>query len=164
MNDLGELQKLINRAAKELPDKVLRIIGVEGINFIQKNFRDEAFTDTSKNKWQQRKTEDSEGRDITRYRTNRKGREGRPNKYGSSVKDRALLVGEATGGDKLKNSIRYKVTKGSSQVSFYTYKEYAERHNEGLDDMPQRQFMGKSAYLNVQISKKVNKELDKLLR
>lgn len=164
MSDLSELQKLLDRAAQEIPDKVLKIIGVEGKNFIQKNFRDEGFTDTSTEKWQERKTEDRQGRDITRYRTNRRGKAGNLNKYGSSIKDRAILTGFATGGNKLRNSFRYRVSIGSSQVTFYTYKEYAERHNEGLDGMPKRRFMGKSAYLNTQISKKINKELDKILR
>lgn len=164
MSDLSELQKLLDRAAQEIPDKVLKIIGVEGKNFIQKNFRDEGFTDTSTEKWQERKTEDRQGRDITRYRTSRRGKAGKLNKYGSSIKDRAILTGFATGGNKLRNSFRYRVSIGSSQVTFYTYKEYAERHNEGLDGMPKRRFMGKSAYLNTQISKKINKELDKILR
>lgn len=164
MSDLSELQKLLDRAAQEIPDKVLKIIGVEGKNFIQKNFRDEGFTDSSTEKWQERKTEDRQGRDITRYRTSRRGKAGNLNKYGSSIKDRAILTGFATGGNKLRNSFRYRVSIGSSQVTFYTYKEYAERHNEGLDGMPKRRFMGKSAYLNTQISKKINKELDKILR
>lgn len=164
MSDLSELQKLLDLAAQEIPDKVLRIIGVEGKNFIQKNFRDEGFTDTSTEKWQERKTEDRQGRDITRYRTSRRGKAGNLNKYGSSIKDRAILTGFATGGNKLRNSFRYRVSIGSSQVTFYTYKEYAERHNEGLDGMPKRRFMGKSTYLNTQISKKINKELDKILR
>ena len=164
MSDLSELQKLLDRAAQEIPDKVLKIIGVEGKNFIQKNFRDEGFTDTSTEKWQERKTEDRQGRDITRYRTSRRGKAGNLNKYGSSIKDRTILTGFATGGNKLRNSFRYQVSIGSSQVTFYTYKEYAERHNEGLDGMPKRRFMGKSAYLNTQISKKINKELDKILR
>ena len=164
MSDLSELQKLLDRAAQEIPDKVLKIIGVEGKNFIQKNFRNEGFTDSSTEKWQERKTEDRQGRDITRYRTSRRGKAGNLNKYGSSIKDRAILTGFATGGNKLRNSFRYRVSIGSSQVTFYTYKEYAERHNEGLDGMPKRRFMGKSAYLNTQISKKINKELDKILR
>ena len=164
MSDLAELQKLLNRAAEEIPDKLLRIIGVEGKNFIQKNFRDEGFTDTGTKKWQERKTEDRQGRDITRYRSSRRGKAGSLNKYGSSIKDRAILTGFATGGNKLRNSFKYLVSIGSSQVTFYTYKEYAERHNEGLEGMPKRQFMGKSNYLNGQIRKKLNTELDKLLR
>ncbi|OWP84216.1 hypothetical protein BWK59_06395 [Flavobacterium davisii] len=162
MADLRELQRLLEQASREIPDKALRVIGTEGKNFIQKNFQDQGFTDTSTKKWEARKTEDERGRDITRYRTNRVGRVGNLNRYGSKIKDRALLVGHATGGDKLKNSFRYRVSLGSKQVHFTTYKEYAQRHNEGLDGMPKRQFMGKSHYLNTKISNKIRKELDKI--
>lgn len=162
-NDLRDLQKLLERAANELPDKTLRIIGVEGKNFIAKNFKDEGFTDVGLEKWKERKTEDKRGRDITRYRTNRVGKAGSLNRYGSKNKDRALLVGFETGGDKLKNSYKYRISLGSKQVVFYTYKGYAQRHNEGLNGMPKRQQIGKSQYYFNQISKKVTSELDKIL-
>ena len=164
MGDLADLQKLLDRAAKEMPEKALRIIGVEGKNFIQKNFRDEGFTDTGTTKWQNRATTDKRGKDITRYRTDRRGKSGNLNRYGSKNKDRAILTGFATGGNKLRNSFKYRVSLGSSQVTFYTYKDYAQVHNEGLNGMPKRQFMGKSAYLNEQISKKFNTELDKIFK
>lgn len=162
MSDLSQLQQLLEKAAKEMPDKALRVIGVEGKNFISKNFRDQGFTDTALDKWQERAAEDKQGRDITRYRTNRVGRSGALNRYGSKNADRGILVGHDTGGDKLMNSFKYKVNLGNKTVSFYTYKDYAQRHNEGLDGMPKRQFMEKSDYLNKQIEKKIIKELDKL--
>ena len=168
MSDLADLQKLLDRAVKEIPDKVLKIIGVEGKNFIQKNFRDEGFNDTGLEKWQERKDKDT---------------------------SRAMLTGHATGGNKLRNSFKRRISLGSNTVTFYTYKDYAEVHNEGgkivgnfkirehlrkgrtgrimrvkshnrnvNTTIPKRQFMGKSAYLNTQISKKINKELDKILR
>ena len=161
---LSDLQKLLIRASKEIPDKALRVIGVEGKKFIEKNFRDQSFTDTTTTKWEERKTEDKHGRDITRYRTNRVGREGSFNRYGSKIVDRAILVGFNTGGDKLKNSFKYRSNKGSNTIIFSTYKTYAARHNEGLNGMPKRQFMGKSAYLNRQIADKIKRELDLTLR
>jgi phage gpG-like protein len=162
--DLNDLQKLLDKAANQIPEKALRVIGVEGKNFIAKNFRDQGFTDTSTEKWKERETIDKKGRDVTRYRTNRKGRAGNLNKYGNGIKDRAILTGLATGGNKLRNSFRYRVSLGNKTVSFYTYKEYAQRHNEGLKGMPKRQFMGQSAYLNNQISRKITSELNNLLR
>jgi regulatory protein YycH of two-component signal transduction system YycFG len=162
--NLNDLQKLLDRAAKDLPDKALRIIGVEGKNFITKNFRDEGFTDSSTVKWAKRKTTDNRGRDITRYRTNKRGNAGNLNQYGQRNKGRAVLVGYDTGGNKIKNSFNYRISLGSKQVSFYTAKQYAQRHNEGLDGMPKRQFIGKSNYLNDQIANKVSKELDKIFR
>jgi hypothetical protein len=162
--NVTDLQKLLDRAVKDIPDKALRVIGVEGKKFILKNFRDEGFTDTSTNKWEKRKTTDSLSRDITRYRTNKRGRIDNLNKYGQRNKGRAVLVGFDTGGNKLKNSFNYRISLGSKQVSFYTYKVYAERHNEGMDGMPKRQFIGKSDYLNQQIANKISKELDKIFR
>ena len=162
--DLKDLQKLLERAAQEIPKQALTVIGVEGKNFINKNFKEGGFTDSSTVKWQERKTEDRQGRDITRYRTNKRGKAGSLNQYGQRNKGRALLVGHDTGGNKLKNLFKYRISLGSSQVSFYTAKEYAQRHNEGLDGMPKRQFMGQSNYLNQQIGKKVSKELDKIFK
>lgn len=164
MNDLNDLQRVFNTMARELPARLPVVVGVEGINFIQKNFRDQGFTDTSLKKWPERKTLDSAGNDITRYRTNRVGRVGNLNKYGSRNVDRAILVGYDTGGDKLKNSIHYRVSANNSTVSFYTHKEYAERHNEGLDGMPKRQFMGRSKYLESRIFSKITRILDNRLR
>ena len=162
--DLNDLQKLLLKVAQEIPEKGLRIIGNEGKLFIQKNFQDEGFTDATTDKWEERKTEDSQGRDITRYRTNRVGRSGNLNRYGSKNKDRALLTGHGTGGDKLRNSWKFRTNVSSKEVRFYTAKKYAARHNEGLDGMPRRQMIGKSAYLDGKISDKLTKELDKTLR
>lgn len=161
---LSDLQRLLWRASKEIPEKALRIIGVEGKKFIEKNFRDQGFTDTTTKKWKKRQTEDKHGNDITRYRTNRVGRSGSFNRYGSKNANRAILVGFNTGGNKLKNSFKYFVSSGNATVSFRSSKPYAARHNEGLKGMPQRQFMGKSAYLNRQIADKIQRELDQTLR
>jgi phage gpG-like protein len=162
MNNLQDLQRLLDRAAKEIPNKALRVIGVEGNKFIQKNFRDQGFTDTSTKSWKARKLIGKGGRDLTRYRTNRVGRAGSLTKFGRQNEGRAILVGFDTGGNKLKNSFSYSIS--GSRVIFRTYKPYAERHNEGKDGMPKRQFMGKSKYLDNQIGNKMNNELDKLLR
>lgn len=166
--NLSDLQKLLIRASKEIPDKALRAIGVEGKKFIEKNFRDQGFTDTTTTKWEERKHETSESR--------------------------AILVGFNTGGDKLKNSFKYRVSKGTNTVVFRTYKAYAAIHNEGgritgtfnvrshnrktrtkrtvvqshsrrvNTTIPKRQFIGKSAYLNRQIADKIKRELDLTLR
>lgn len=161
---LNDLQNILKRAAIEIPGKALRIMGVEGNKFIAKNFRDQGFTDNTTKKWKERQTIDNKGRDLTRYKTNRVGREGGLNRYGSKIVDRAILVGFNTGGDKLKNSFKYNINSSSKAVIFRTYKPYAARHNEGLKGMPKRQFIGKSAYLNQQILDKVKRELDKIIR
>jgi hypothetical protein len=164
MENLADLQRLFDTMARELPTALPTIVGVEGKNFIQKNFRDQGFNDAGLTKWQERKTVDGNGRDITRYRTNRVGRVGNLNKYGSKNVDRAILVGFNTGGDKLMNSIHYRTTSNYGVVTFYTHKAYAERHNEGLDGMPKRQFMGRSKYLESRIFSKITRTLDQRLR
>lgn len=164
MSDLKELQKLLNKTAKEIPSITLKVISVEGLRFIKKNFREQGYNPGSGvQKWKKRTTINKRGRDITRYRTNRIGRIGMLNKYGRSIKDRAILVGEKTGGDKLINSFRARKI-GNKAVAFRTHKAYAQRHNQGLKGMPQRQFMGKSKYLDKQIHKKLKQEYDKRLK
>jgi hypothetical protein len=46
----------------------------------------------------------------------------------------------------MRNTIFYKVVRG--KIEFGTLAKYGRRHNEGLDGMPKRQFMGESAALN----------------
>lgn len=162
MADLGDLQRLLDRASQMIPDKLPQIIEVEGLNFIKKNFREQAFTDTGKQKWRKRKTTDKDGKDLTRYRTNRRGSRGSLTKFGQREKGRAILVGHNTGGNKLINSFRAR--RSRQRVVFYTYKNYASIHNEGDGKIPKRQFFGKSAYLDQKIEDKVNREMDRIMR
>jgi phage gpG-like protein len=162
MARLQDLEKRIRRAAAQLPDQTLKIIEVEGMGFINTNFRDQGFNDGSLRKWKPRKTTDKRGRDITRYRTNRVGKAGNLNRYGSKNQGRGLLIGHGTGGNKLRSS--FSATRTKVKVRFRTNKDYAEVHNEGLGDMPQRQFIGKSRTLENNIKKKLTKELDKLFK
>lgn len=162
MADLGDFQRLLNRASRELPDKLPRIIEVEGLNFIKMNFRKQGYTDTSLQKWQERKKKNPEGKDITRYRTDRVGRRGELTKYGQRNQGRAILVGHRTGGNKLINSFRAR--RSRQKVVFYTYKGYANIHNEGDGNIPKRQFFGKSNYLDRRIQEKVTREMDRIMR
>lgn len=163
---MDKLTEDIERQAKELEEflagDLIEIIAVEGINHIEEAFDNEGFTDSHLQKWEKRKTTDKKGRDITRYRTNRRGKKGRLNKYGRNNKGRAVLTGHNTGGDKLRNS--YRATELEDGVEFHTDKEYAERHNEGDKDMPKRQHVGESEALNKKIEKKIDKHLDKIFQ
>lgn len=161
---LKDLQKLLDKAAEQIPDKVLSIIEVEALNSINKNFKDQGFNDAGVSKWKPRKTTDKKGRDLTRYRTNRKGRIGELTRFGQKEIGRNILIGHNTGGNKLFNSFRFRSDAKNGYVRIYTYKPYAERHNEGIDGMPKRQFMGNSQYLREQIKNKVTKELDKIFK
>lgn len=160
--DLRELQKKLNEVANFVQNDATKILEAEGLKFIQQNFQDEGFNDGSLEKWQARKTTDKRGRDITRYRTNRVGKKGALNRYGSKIKDRPILTGHNTGGNKLRHS--FKSRRDRQKVTFYTYKKYAKRHNEGLQGMPQRRFMGKSKTLDKNISKEITRVLDEIFK
>jgi hypothetical protein len=156
MEDLK--RKLTRFLSRDLPD----IVSVEGLNFINKNFRDQGFTGSSFKKWKPRATKDKRGRNITRYKSNRGGRVGGLTQYGRRNDGRAILTGYRTGGNKLKNSFRARGN--AKEVRFYTTKEYAERHNEGDNSMPKRQFIGKSAYLENRIKRKLAATISNIFR
>lgn len=163
MATLKELQELLDKAVQEIPEQAMKIVEVEGLNFIKKNFQEEGFNDNGLEKWKPRKTTDRQGRDLTRHkRTTRRGTEGSLTKFGQREQGRAILTGHNTGGDKLRNS--FKARRDKLKVIFYTYKDYAEYHNEGTDKLPKRQFIGKSAYLEQKIYKKLSKTLDKIFK
>ncbi|MGJ1244300.1 hypothetical protein [Sphingobacterium multivorum] len=155
MNLFVKLREFMQR---DLP----AVIETEGLNFIKKNFRDQGYTDRSFKKWKDRKTVDSKGKDLTRYRTNKVGTIGTLTKFGQKQNGRAILTGHRTGGNKLKNSFRARAT--ASEVKFSTSKEYAEQHNEGKGHMPKRQFIGNSAYLNNKIKSKITRTLNNIFR
>lgn len=160
--NITDLQKLLNKASNEIPQKALIIMEVEAMAFINKNFRDQGFNNSGVEKWKKRKTTDRNGRDLTRYRSNRVGIPGELTKFGQREKGRHILIGHNTGGDKLWRSFRAK--KEKDRVRIFTYKRYAQRHNEGLNKMPRRQFIGKSIYLENKIKDKITIELDKIFR
>lgn len=160
--DLGkDMQALAKKVARFIDDDVPKIIANEGLNHIEESFQNEGFTDTSLSKWKERKTTDKQGRDITRYRTNRRGRRGRLTAYGKKLKDRPILTGFNTGNNKLRNSFRAKTRRG--RVVFFTYKKYAQKHNEG-EGITKRQFIGQSDKLDDRIEKKITKTLDRIFK
>jgi phage gpG-like protein len=157
-----DLKELAKKTAHFIEYDIPDIIATEGLRHIKKSFEDEGFTDRSVEKWKKRTTTDKRGRQITRYRTNRVGRKGSPNKYGRSIVGRPTLTGHASGGNKLRNSYRVKTRRNS--VVFFTYKKYAKRHNEGLKGMPKRQHMGASHVLDRKIEQKINKTMDNIFK
>lgn len=161
--NIQALSKKLQSIAGKIPHIAATVIEVEGTNFIKENFAKQGFQDGSLRKWQPRKTTDKQGRDLTRYRTNRVGRVGGLTKFGRrNQPNRPILTGFASGGNKLRHSIQS--TKDAKSVTWRSYKTYAERHNEGLKGMPKRQFMGKSKTLEQNIERMLTKQLDKLLK
>lgn len=159
---MRDMKKQAKELQEFLANDALEIIAVEGLNHIEEAFDNEGFTDSSLKKWKGRKTTDRRGKDITRYKTNRRGKQGDLNQYGRKNKGRAILTGHATGGDKLRHS--YRAEKVNDGVTFHTDKEYAERHNEGKDGMPERKHIGESEILNKKVHKKIDKQLDKIFK
>ncbi len=155
---MKDLQEKLNNLARFIDKDATTILKVEGLKFIQKNFDNEGFNDGTIEKWKKRQTTDKRGRDITRYRTNKRGKKGTLNRYGRKIKDRPVLTGHNTGGNKLRHSFKARTER--HKVVFYTHKNYAKRHNEGLDGMPKRQFIGQSKTLDTNIKK----ELDRVLK
>ena len=141
-------QEFFAKLAAELPNIERRIandiIAVEAEDFHIKNFRNEGFTDVTLSKWPARKKEDK------------------------NPKKRALLIGVGTG------NLRGYAIKGrthGNQVDFIFPIDYAIVHNEGLRagrgkgfDMPKRQFVGQSAYLDKKIKEKAQRYLDQYLK
>ncbi len=160
MKDIKELTKKLEKIAVEINKTAITVIEVEGTNFIKRNFQRQSFDDGTEKKWKPRKTTDRRGRDITRYRTNRRGRKGNLTKFGKQNKGRAILTGHNTGGDKLRNSFIAHAQK--DKVTWKSHKKYAKTHNEGLDGMPKRQFIGKSKTLEKNINRKLDKAIKKL--
>lgn len=154
-HNLTILREKLHQIAKLVHQDIPIILKVEGLKFIQKNFQDEGFNDGGLKKWQKRKTIDRKGRDITRYRTNRVGKKGSFNQYGRKIKGRSILTGHNTGGNKLRHSFKTRISK--QKVTFYTHKAYALRHNEGLNGMPQRRFIGQSKTLDEAIKKEIDR-------
>jgi phage gpG-like protein len=159
---LKDLQAKLERLATELPRKALMAMEVEGNKFINKNFQDQGFNGSSLEPWQARKTTDRQGRDLTRYRTNRVGSQGSLTQFGQREVGRAILTGWNNGGDKLRNSFRSRIE--SAAVVFYTYKAYAEYHNEGTDILPKRAFIANSPYLDTKINDKITSVIQDILR
>lgn len=157
-----DLRKMAKEIAHLIDIDAPKILGVEGVRHVKENFQKEGFIDRSLTKWKPRQTRDRKGRDITRYRSNRVGRKGELNRYGRKNKGRAILTGHNSGGNKLRNSFRYRVRR--RQAILYTYKPYAERHNEGKNGMPQRAFFGASRVRDKRVQKKIRRQLDAIFK
>lgn len=160
--DISKLKHKLKEISHFVNTKGTVIIEVEGKKLIQQNFQDEGFNDGSLEAWKARATTDKRGRDITRYRSNRRGKIGGLTKYGRKNQGRPILTGHASGGNKLRHS--FKTSRTNKQVRFYTHKNYAKRHNEGKDGMPKRQFMGESKTLTKNIERELTQQLDKLFK
>lgn len=123
--------KLNSRDWKREKKKLLKRTAVTAENFFLANFKREGFLDDSVERWQPRKKQT--GRRETR---------------------RSLLVKSG----RLRRDTRASIA-GSDRIVVVNDTPYARRHNEGLDGMPKRKFMGKSKKLHKRIGNEINKAL-----
>lgn len=130
----ASLHGLENRIASD-------VVAVEAESFHAENFRKEGFTDVGFQKWQPRKKADK------------------------NSSHRALLVLSSTlKGHALKGRVQ------GNSVVFNFPLEYMKVHNEGLHagrgagfEMPKRQFVGESAYLEKKIEDKARRLMNQHL-
>ncbi len=138
-NDPADFTFRVSKVRQFLQRDAKRIARIEGVRHFKQSFQDEGFTDKALDKWL----------DITPKRKDQKRRGN--GSLPPILTDTGDLGRSVTG------------TETSQGVVFSSDKVYAQRHNEGLKGMPQRQFMGPSARLEANIMRKWDKGIGRLL-
>ena len=164
-NLIEKLQKANNFFSKD----VYEVIGGEAEKFYKKSFRDEGFTDKSLEKWKDVKRR-TNPRPSQRKKASSSGSRKFVSPEGVETSGQAILTNSGYLGE----SIKYEVTppyivihasgKGDDGGKI------AQVHNEGGKagrkskqfDMPQRQFIGKSATLKNLITEEIKSRLNNL--
>lgn len=121
---------------KNIFAKMPDVVGSIAVDVTMDSFTTEQFQDAGSQKWAPRKNDKEAGKPRD--------------------KRRALLVDS---GD-LRRSIDYESRPG--EVALGTDVKYAQRHNEGLKGMPQRQFMGESSVMDKRVEDWMDKEVEKV--
>ena len=106
-------------------------LGNIAVKFFQDNFRSEGFVDNSLTRWQRRKRE--------------------------TRRSRGKKILQNTG--RLRRSIKRLTTTFGRIVIGTRGVPYAEVHNEGLGNMPKREFVGDSAKLEKLLQQRISKEI-----
>lgn len=134
----------LSRVAKTLP----AVLANEGTRFWISNFEDEGFLDGSLKEWKvpERKIP---GTPAYKY----------PKKKGLARRTRKTLVQSG----KLKRAVNTSLkSKSIKRIEWEVSGiPYAQRHNEGLDGMPERKFMGKSEFLFKRFKLKIKEAYNK---
>lgn len=164
MADLKDFDKEFRTAADRIGEFLQadgpRIVGTTALNFIQDNFQLEGFQgDSGVEKWPERKVTDDRGKDKRYYKRGK--RAGRLTRFGQKEKERNLLVGHDSGSNRMVSS--FHVEEGQGYVEITNEKEYAPFHNEGEEELPQRQMIGPSEVMDREVERQFTKHLDKLL-
>jgi phage gpG-like protein len=137
--------KQAEQKARKAMEAAIVDVGNTAKVFFVSSFRKQGWDDKSVEKWKPRKR--------TTYKT----------KGGKTVDDttRAILVKT---GDLRRSIIRNPANRAALSIKISTDLVYAARHNNGLKNMPKRQFMGDSYNLNEQVKKVIVKRLDKIFK
>jgi len=135
---LKRTQQLFRLQKATLP----KILGNEALNFFLEGFRKGGFTDKGFKKWAPRLKR------LSRTRVSKTEREPSNLQMSSSLKG-SMAVRIAT---------FFQIKIGTSGIP------YAARHNLGLKNMPQRQFIGDSRKLERDLERRIFKEMDKVFR
>jgi len=159
--DIANQARLVQKLAT---GDLQRIIGVEGKNHFEASWDNQGFTDQGLKKW------DSRTEPVKKFK--KKGGQLKSyTRWKAKNARRAILVSHRTDtkGGHLKDTIGYRVV--GTKVIFYTDKPYAQVHNEGGKAgrgmgfiMKQRQFMGRSHKLDMNIKAKLDREMDKIFK
>jgi phage gpG-like protein len=139
--NFAEVKKRIVQTKRELP----KILAEEAVKAFEKNFQDGGFFGQ---KWDevQRRTE---GTNAYKY----------PKKRKLSRRTKPIL----TLSGRLRRAVTTSTrTKTWDLIKLVVETPYAQRHNEGLDGMPQRQFMADSPVLRKQQAETIKKYFDKV--
>lgn len=126
------------------------ILGEQAKNFFQDSWEKQGWDDGGVKKWKevQRRIP---GTRAYKY----------PKKKDRGRRTRAILVGKGSG--KLRRDIR-RVYTSFGRTVIATSLPYAKRHNEGLNDMPIRRYMGASKTLDKIQLKTIGRELVRIFK
>lgn len=127
------LKQAEQKARKALEAAIVDVGNTAKVFFVE-SFRKQGFDDKSVQKWKPRKVADKRA-------------------------GRAILVKT---GDLRRSIIRNPANRAALTIKISTDLIYAARHNNGLKNMPKRQFMGDSYNLNEKVKAVLVKRLDKV--
>ena len=127
------LKQAEQKARKALEAAIVDVGNTAKVFFVE-SFRKQGWDDKSVQKWKPRKVADKRA-------------------------GRAILVKT---GDLRRSIIRNPANRAALTIKISTDLVYAARHNNGLKNMPKRQFMGDSYNLNEKVKAVIVKRLDKV--
>lgn len=137
MADKFNFSRVLQNMSK-LKNDLPVLLANETQNFFASSWKNSGFTDNTLTKWDKRKKE-------TKKSTGKQ-----------------IMVSTGKLRRAVQNSIREKSWQKIKLVIDGSSIPYAKRHNEGLDGMPQRQFMGDSKELKKLQRKTISKAIDKI--